>query len=168
MTTYTLTQEQVDDAVESSVNGDGFTTHRILSGLTPLAAPSNSQRLGDYVAETATSHGWKHGDPEDALTFMMRKCREVAIDDCKALKATPSTSPEVDMPTEAEVAMDAFSRITEQTVRADQLQTLAIDYAALCGVISKGLSPLDKEWIDLRDLGERLDALAEHNFKGGA
>ena len=49
----------------------------------------------------------------------------------------------------------------EQTVRADQLHALAMDYAILCGELSKGLSPLDPEWITLRDLGNRLDELSE-------
>ena len=39
-------------------------------------------RLGAYVAQAAVNHGWSTNEPEDAYSFMLRRCREVAIDDC--------------------------------------------------------------------------------------
>jgi hypothetical protein len=37
--------------------------------------------IGVYVIELATASGWKQIDPEGAFEFMMRRCREVAIED---------------------------------------------------------------------------------------
>ena len=47
-----------------------------------IEALTKDARLGAYVAQVAINHGWSLGEPEDAYSFMVRKCREVAIDDC--------------------------------------------------------------------------------------
>jgi hypothetical protein len=78
----------------------------------------------------------------------------------KAQACGSVSSTELGRSPEDQIIDGLFGATIEQTVRADQLHELAMDYAVLCGELSKGLGPLDEEWIQLRDLGERLDALS--------
>ena len=43
------------------------------------------QRVGQHVIQQAQQHGWKRGVAEDAFTFMMRRCREVALEDARGV-----------------------------------------------------------------------------------
>jgi hypothetical protein len=95
------------------------------------------------LAISITGDGCRHCQPQTYIDILSRQADDMAkeaIDNESTINGL-------------------MGSVITETVRADQLQSLAMDYAMLCGELSKGLSPMDDEWIQLRDLGERLDAL---------
>lgn len=80
-------------------NADGTLNIHLESETCAVCAPQSiaplmpyeeyTRALGRSVCEMATGFGWKRGDPEDALTFVLRKAREVAIEDALNIEAKP-------------------------------------------------------------------------------
>jgi hypothetical protein len=55
------------------------------------AQDARETRTGAYLLQIARAHGWPDDDGEGALEFMLRRCREVAIEDRGGLAQQPRT-----------------------------------------------------------------------------
>ena len=118
-----------------------------------VEADASNDRLKKHLSDTLEiAHTWQP-------IYATKLDRDTLALAAQAIGYEPPNA-ETAASTDDEIINGLMGATISETVRADQLHALAMDYAVLCGELSKGLAPLDEEWLQLRDLGERLDALS--------